>query len=182
MAHEETIYRLMKQLVIASKREIGDIMACKGVWTVGTSTVNNSYKALCALADIGKVVKSNGYFKLPSCKSEYAEHAQLLTKSLAELFKLPEINPVIFREHTTPVGLRSDAICLITKDNQGLCLILEVMINEPERYLKMKQNTWENWPEATQHLSQLFNYKIPHFEIVPITVLDGFISFLQEVV
>ena len=52
MPHEETIYGLMESLVIASKHVVGDIMAHKGIWTAGTSSVNNSW-ALNSLVDLG---------------------------------------------------------------------------------------------------------------------------------
>ncbi|MFA5823207.1 MAG: hypothetical protein WC853_09045 [Thermodesulfovibrionales bacterium] len=181
MAHEEVVYQLMESLAIASKQEIGDIMATKKIWTAGPSTFNNSYKALCALTDIGKLIKGDGYFKLPSCKSEYKEHSQLITKALAEVLKL-EVQSTIFREITIPeVGLRPDAICLLTKNNQGYCMILEVCNNETPEYLQSKINVWDNWQGDAQFLSQLFKYKIPHYEVVPVTVLDGFKDYLQEV-
>ncbi len=180
MAHEETIYQLMRKLIIADKQTVADIMASKGHWTPGTSAINNSYKALCNLSDLGKVTKGDGYFRLPDCKSEYKEHSQLITKALAEVLKL-ELQSTIFRELTVPdVGLRSDAICLITKDNHGFCFILEVCNNETPEYFQSKVNVWNNWQGDTAFLSNLFNYKIPHYEIIPVTDLVGFISYLKE--
>ena len=88
MAHEKTVMELMNQLVIADKHIIGDLMAHQKIWTTGTTSVNNSYKALNPLVDSGRLEKGNGYFRLPGCKSEYKEHAQLLTKALAEILKL----------------------------------------------------------------------------------------------
>jgi len=89
MAHEDKILEIMESLVIADKHVIGDIMAHKGIWNAGTSAVNNSYKALNALVDLGKLEKGNGWFRLKGrCKSEYKEHAQLLTKALAEIIKV----------------------------------------------------------------------------------------------
>jgi hypothetical protein len=63
---------------------------------------------------------------------------------------------------------------LIIKDNRGLCLILEVCNTEPEQYFQSKVNVWNNWPGSLEYLSQLFKYKIPHFDIVKITDLVGF--------
>jgi len=176
------INRLMESLKIADAVTIGEILQAKGPYSNLQSARVNAQKKLNELVSLGKLERNSGYYRIPVCKSEYKEHARLLTKVLAELFKLPAVEPVIFREINTPVGLRPDAIVLLTKENQGLCLILEVLINETDSYFQMKQNTWENWPEATEYLSQLFHYKVPHFELVPITVLDGFISFLKEVV
>lgn len=181
MSHEETIYQLMESLVISDKQTIGDIQASKGLWSPGPSAVNNSYKALCNLSDLGKLTKGDGYFKLPDCRSEYKEHAQLITKALAEILKL-DVQSTIKREVViSEVGLRPDAIVLITKDNHGICLILEVCNNETPEYLQSKINVWESWQGDTQFLSRLFGIKIPHYEVVPVTVLDGFISYLKEI-
>ena len=180
MAHEETIFQLMEILKVADKQIIADIMAAKGHWTAGTSAVNNSYKSLCNLCDLGKLTKGDGYFKLTDCKSEYREHARLITQALAEILKLP-LDSTIYREITIPdVGLRPDAICLITKNNQGFCFILEVCNNETPEYLQSKINVWNNWPNDTAFLSELFGYRIPHYDIMPVTVLDGFKAFLKE--
>ncbi len=183
MAHEETVMGLMETLKIADKHTIGDIMATKVKWKPGLSTNNNSYKALCNLTDLKKLVKGDGYFALPECKSEYAGHAKFVTQTIAELLKLQNVTAIVKREITIPeVGLRPDAICLITRNNRGLCIILECLINETESYYEMKKNTWLNWPGATGYLSKLFNYKIPSYEIVPVTVVDGFKSFLMEAI
>lgn len=88
MAHEKTILTIMESLVIADKHVIGDLMAHKGIWKAGTSAVNNSYKALNALVDLGKLERGDGWFRLRGCRSEYREHAQILTKALAEIIKV----------------------------------------------------------------------------------------------
>lgn len=60
MAHDEKIMELMNQLVIADKHIIGDLMAHKGIWTAGTSSINNSYKALKYLVDLKKLEEIDG--------------------------------------------------------------------------------------------------------------------------
>jgi hypothetical protein len=173
---------IIQSLRVADSLTVGEIFLAKGLYSNLQSARVNAQKKLNELVALGQLEKADNYYRTPDCKSEYKEHARLLTKVLAELFKLPSVEPVIYREITTPVGLRPDAIVLLTKENQGLCLILEVLINETEAYFQMKKNTWDNWPEATRYLSELFNYKIPNFELLPITVLDGFISFLKEAI
>lgn len=166
MAHEETIYGLMESLVIADKHMIGDLMAHKGLWTKGVSAVNNSYKALNLLVDSGKLVRGDGYFKLPDCKSEYKEHAQLLTKVLAEIIKL-NLESKIFREMSLQeIGLRIDSIILLTRGNESVCFCLEVCNNETESYLASKVNALKNWDGALQTFSLLFETKIKEFDIV----------------
>lgn len=186
MAHEETICGLMESLVIADKHIIGDIMAHKEIWTAGTSTVNNSYKALNLLVDSGKLIRGTSFYKLPNCKSEYKEHSRLLTKAVAEILKL-NYQTKIFREHSIEEkGLRPDAIVLLTRNGKGLCFFLEVCNNETPDYLQSKINTIKHWPEATDYLSNLFKTKINEFEIIvsgDLTSDDaiGFDTFLEEV-
>jgi len=166
MAHETTIFEIIQTLVIADKHVVADVMARRGLWTKGVSAVNNSYKTLNYLADCGKLVKGDGYFKLPHCKSDYAEHARLLTKAFAEILKA---NPacLIFREYTiAEKGLRPDGIIVLRKEDQGLCFVLELCNKESEDYLQQKINTWRYWQGATSYLSQLTGYQIPHFDIV----------------
>jgi hypothetical protein len=162
MAYENEVMGIMENLVIADKHIIASLMT---QWTAGTSAVNNSYKALTNLVGLGKLVKGDGYFKLPECKSEWHIHAQHLSRSLVEVLKI-KLNTKIFREHTIPVGLRPDAIVLLTKGNKGLCFVLEVCNNEKSDYLCQKINAWRSWDKATEYLSTLFNAKIPCFDIV----------------
>ncbi len=186
MAHENTIYELMKELVIADKHIIGDLMAHRSLWTKGVSAVNNSYKALNLLVDSGKLVKGEGYFKLPDCKSEYKEHSQLLTKALAEIIKL-NCQIKIAREHTIlEKALRPDSLIFLRRGSEGLCFVLEVCNNETSTYLESKIHTWRLWPEAKDYLSRLFNNKILHYDIVVSgeEIPDGafeFNSYLEEV-
>ena len=175
------VLSILQSLKIADAVIVGEILYAKGLYSSPHSARVNAQKKLNHLCSIGKLVRIGNYYRTLDCKSEYKEHARFVIQSLAELFKLKDINPIIHREITTPVGLRSDAIVLLTRDNQGLCLVLEVMINEPPSYFEMKQNTWDNWEGSLTYLSELFKYKIPHFEIVPITDLVGFKSFLEEV-
>jgi hypothetical protein len=176
----------MEQLVIADKHIIAEIMAFKKIWLTGTSSVNNSYKVLNLLVDSGKLIKGDGYFKLPDCKSEYKEHAQLLTKALAEILKL-NYTSKIFREVTLQeVGLRPDALVLLIKDSQALMFVLEVCNNEFPKFLQQKVNVLRNWDWVLEMFSKIFETKIKAFDIVvsgDITA-DGtfeFNQYLEEV-
>ena len=187
MAHEDTILQIMEILKIADKHSIGDIMASKGIWAPGTSANNNSYKGLFVLSEQKRLFRGDGFFRTMECKSSYGEHARILTAVLTEILKIQVINPVICREITIPeIGLRPDAICLITKDNHGLCFILEVCNNETKQYLQSKVNAWRGWEGATGYLSRLFGYNIPFFDFVISgdVVLDGtyqFQTYIEEV-
>jgi len=164
MAYENEILSLMENLVIVDKHLIASLMFDK--WKEGSSAVNNANKALTNLVGIGKLVKGNGFFKLPDCKSEYKEHAQFLTKALTEILKTKLVRK-IFREISIPeVGLRPDAIVLLEKDGKGLCFILEVVHHETEDYLRQKVTTWKHWNGSVAYLCNLFGVKIPCFDIV----------------
>jgi hypothetical protein len=179
MAREEEVMLIIQQLTILDDKTVGDIMASRGVWTAGQSARTNSGKALKNLAELRKVERCDGFYRLPGCKSEYAEHARLLTQILAELIK--SYQAVIKREHTIPdKGLRPDAICLITHDNFGLCLIIEAMHNETEEYFQKKAHIWESWEDSLGYLSHLFGYKIPHFDIVAVKSPHEIITHIKE--
>lgn len=182
MAYENEVMELMKKLVIVDKHTIASLMT---QWTAGTSAVNNSYKALTNLVAVGKLVKGDGYFKLPDCKSEYKEHAQLLSKSLAEILKTKLVSN-IFREPTIQeVGLRPDALVLLEKNNKFACFVLEVVHNEKEDYLMQKINAWKSWSGAKEYLSNKFGMAVKAFDVVVAGGrADGafeFNSYLEEV-
>ncbi|WP_041584966.1 hypothetical protein [Syntrophus aciditrophicus] len=187
MAHEEEILTIMESLKIADKHTVGDIMASKGIWNAGTSAVNNTYKALNALVDLGKLEKGNGYFRVKGCRSEYKGHAQELTKALAEILKLNHKNHILREVEIKEVGLRSDAIVLMLKGDELLCFVLEVANNETEEYLKQKVNAWVLWEDAEKKLSELFGTKVEQFDIV-VKGMDGagdfdfeeYVGFLDE--
>jgi hypothetical protein len=178
MRKDEEIMRLMEILRIADKHTIGKIMAARGHWTEGTSANNNAYKALSDLTDLRRIEKCKGYFRVPGCESEYQEHARLITQALSEiLIKFPD--SVIYREHTiSEVGLRPDALVLITQGKKGCCIILEVVNHESEESLIEKWHVWEHWARAGVYLSELFGTRIQHFDFVRHDQLN---RYLEEI-
>jgi hypothetical protein len=168
MAREDEVMAVMESLVIATDKEVGEIMASRGYWAEGQSARVQAAKSLKNLTDLSKLERRNGFYRLPGCKSEYQQHAQLITRTLTDiLIKYP--HSIIFREHSiSQIGLRSDAICLITKDDLGCCVILEILVNETEVYLTQKLNAWKQWSGATEYLSGLFGYRVPHFDVIPL--------------
>jgi hypothetical protein len=174
------VSEVISSLKIADALTVGEILHAKGLYSNLQSARVNAQKKLNDLVALGQLEKGDGYYRVPGCKSEYQEHARLLTKCLAEVLKLSTDNQ-IYRELTiVNLGLRPDAVVLLTRENQGYCFILEVLINETEQYYQQKVNAWNNWPDSLNYLSRLFKYKIPHFDIVPVTTLGGFISHLKE--
>ncbi len=175
------VSNIMQSLRIADSLTVGEILLAKKLYANLQSSRVNAQKKLNELVALGQLQRGDGYYRTLDCRSQYKEHARLITKALAEILKLP-VTSHIQREIATPIGLRPDAIVLLTRHNQGLCLILEVCNTETEAYLEQKINSWNNWPEATQFLSNLFTHKIPHYEIVTVTDLVGFSAYLQGVI
>ena len=166
MRHETTIMEIMEKLVIASKHEVAELMAYRGFWTPGPSATNNTYKYQMVLVQLKRLVKGNGFFKLPGCESEYKEHAQLLTKTLIQILKAnPEA--AIWRERPIPeVGSRPDALVLLRKGNLGRMLILEACDSETDSYLRAKINLYRKNPEIPRLLGEITGVRIPSFDIV----------------
>jgi hypothetical protein len=165
MAHDEKLKGLMKKLVIADKGTVAEVAAAWGLWKKGVSATNNSYKALKNLTDLGQLVQGDGYFKCCECHSDYGEHSALLTKALASVLMVYP-DSTVYREHSIKeVGLRPDALILLTKDNQGVCLVLEVCNNETPEYFEKKVNVWKNW-DALPYLSNLFGFAIPDYRLI----------------
>lgn len=182
MAYEAEVLAILETLVIADKHVIASLMRHR--WQEGTSSINNAYKALMTLSAAGKIVKGDGYFKLPDCKSEYKEHSQKLTRCIAEILKT-KIPSQISREPTIPeIGLRPDCLVYMEKNGKGLCWVLEVCRKEKEEYLIQKITAWKAWDKATEFLSTNFNARIPVFDIVVEgLVVDRtfeFYSYLKE--
>lgn len=181
MANEEAVMELMNQLVIADKHVIGDLMAHKGFWTAGVSAVNNSYKALNTLVEAGRIERGEGYYRLPSCKSEYKEHAQLLTKALTEILKL-NLKTKIHREITlSDIGVRPDSLVFLKRENKAIMFSLEICNNEFPEFLVQKVNALRGYDGALQKFSHLFETNIKSFDIVvsgDITA-DGTFEFKQ---
>jgi len=166
MAHDEKIMELMNQLVYATKHDIGDLMAHKRIWTAGPSTINNSYKELNNQVDAGTLEKGGDYFKLRGAKGDHKEHSRLITAELIKILKL-NYQTKIFRECLIEdVRLIPDAIIMTIDVDKVAVWILEVMHNETQEYFEMKLRTWENWPEAKDYLSKLFNIKVQSFNII----------------
>lgn len=178
---------LVDSLKIVDALTIGSILHAKGLYSSDHSARVQAQKALNSLVELGKLEKGTGYYRTLGCKSEYGEHARLLTKSLAELFKTNAV-PVIFREHSiSEIALRPDALVLLKRDGQGLCFVLEACHTETPEYLNQKITAWRNWENSHGYLSALFNCKVPHFEIVVVgeSVPAGcweFNRFIKEVV
>lgn len=183
MAHEEKIYTLMESLRIADKHIIGDLMAHKGIWTSGTSAVNNSYKILTN----SNFEKGDGWFRVKGCLSEYKSHARALTSALASIIKL-NLDYKILREPTLKnIGLRPDSLIMLTKNDKSIVMVLEVCLNELPVFLDQKVHAWQQYDAALEELSTLFQpYIIKYYDIVVLGdyIPEGtqeFNSYLQEV-
>lgn len=164
---KEKVFELIKMLGVSDTKTIGRVMLAWGIWSTENSATVNSHKALVKLSELNKIERCNGFWRLNS-KSEYGDHAKAITEKLADIvIQYPQ--SIIYREHEIKeVGLRPDALILKVDGNKGKCEILEVRINEPDRYYKQKVNTWNQWQGATEYLSSLFGFRIKSFKIVEV--------------
>jgi hypothetical protein len=166
MDYLEMVMALFIILHVADKHVIGDLMVHLGArWTRGPSSSNNSQKWMIKGSELGLLERCNGFFRLPGCRSNYKEHAKLLTWALAEILKFPSTEATIFREHSLPIGLRPDALIFLRKKSVGRVFYCEIVNNESQNYLNQKFNAFDSWSGSLPYLSNLFGgYKIPHYE------------------
>jgi len=162
VAHDDLVCELMKELHIADKHIIGDIMAHKGFWTAGTSAINNSYKILTN----SNFERGDGWFRVKGCLSEYKPHARGLTAALASIIKL-NLDYKILREPTLKnIGLRPDSLIMLTKNDKSIVMVLEVCLNELPIFLDQKVHAWQQYDAALEELSTLFQTKVKAYDIV----------------
>lgn len=175
-AHLELVEKLMRLLVIAGAEEVGMLLSAMGLYAAGVSARNNAAKILKWLVDLRRLETGPGYYRVPGCKSEYGEHARLLTLAILKiLIKYP--NSLINREITiSEVGLRPDALVLLVNDKLACAFVLEVLNNEREAYFQEKVRKWNEWPGALPFLSQTFGCDVPHFSILRSDQLDNFLK------
>jgi hypothetical protein len=156
---------VLVSLQVFTALDVGQIYFSQGKYKDLHSARIQAQKHLNKEVALGNLEKRQDFYCVPGYRGEHKQHSRLLTQSLVKI--LTKHEAVIFREHSVPtIGLRPDALVLITKENQGLCFILEVIHNETAEYFKQKLTAWQNWPEATSYLTQLFGYEIPSFAIV----------------
>ncbi len=180
MTKEEEVMAVMETLVIAKDKHIGEVMAARGHWTAGQSARVNAGKVLKKLAESGRIERVNGHFRTKGCRSEFKEHSQLLTDALTEVLKTFEAKAK--REvWVEKIGVRADAICMITKANRGYVFILEILRNESlDQANRNKGKVWEQWPDATDFLSRLLGYKIPCFDFITLEQGESIISKIGD--
>ncbi len=167
MAKEEEVLKIMEALVVATDRDVGEVMAARGHWAAGQSARVNSVKILKKLSELGNIERCDGFWRLRGSKSEHGAHSRMLTKALVELLKLDGMEAVeIYREHYAPNDRRADALVLLKKAGKGFCFLLEVVHEEKEEYLKGKIRSWREWEDATEYLANLFKVNIPYFEVI----------------
>lgn len=171
------IEEIMAQLVIASPEDVGCIMSARGAWAAGISATNNSGREMREQADLGRLVKGRGFYRLPSCRSEYRGHAKSLTKSLVKvLIAFPGRSFVLREISVSAIGLRADAIVFLVKENAGFVFILEEINSEREESYQRKRELWMNWPGALEYLSGLFGYCVRSFVVIRSDELAGLLE------
>jgi hypothetical protein len=165
MKTDATVKKIIEDLRVADAKTVGEIVSARKNSTNPHSDRVQVQKQLNVLAETGGLIRGDGWYATPAYRGVFGEHDRLLTRALAEILKL-NYETVIFREVAFEPALRSDAAVLLRKDGVGLCFLLECIHTEEPTYTTMKMKTWEHWQGATEALSQLFGYRIPHFTVL----------------
>ncbi len=163
MAHEGTVLTIMQALKIATKHQVGEIMATKGIWKAGVSATNNADKVL---SKHDQIEKGGGWYRLKGNRSEFKDHARALTQALVEILKLNLDYKILRESEIKELGLRPDAVVLLTRGDKALCFILEICLDESEDYLRQKINAWKHYERGKEVLSEMLGKSIKAFDIV----------------
>jgi hypothetical protein len=186
MQIEEKIKYLIEVFKVANDDVIGNTarQVFNFKWKEGLSSRNQAHKVLDQLALTNKIQKGKSFFAVKEYKGEFKEHDRLVTQVIARLISV-KLPITVLREVSFPIGLRSDLVTLIGKAAKGACAIIEVANNETPAYINQKITAWRNWRGAEEHLSKLFNTRIPNFSIVLYGISHpeaiDFETFLEEV-
>ena len=179
---KKAVLEVLDAIKIASVKLAGEILFARNLYDTSNSANSNARKILEELTAINKLEKIRGGYRVKGCKSELKGHSLKLSQTLTELYKIPDVVPVVIREKKIPINLIPDALVLLMRNGKGACFVLEEVNEETEDYLNSKVQDWRSWEKANEYLGQLFNYEIPHFDIVvsgaePVPVPMGCYSF-----
>ena len=156
------ILTVMQKVGYATKHQVAKTQT---QWKEGPSRVNNTDKKLKDEVVKGNLIHEDDYFKLKTCEGKHSAHSRDLTDCLIDILL---INPeaIIIRERLIEISMIPDSLILLRKGDKARCLVLEVCTTETENFLQAKVNLWLNHPEANRILSDIFQVKIPHFDII----------------
>ena len=154
----------VSKIEILEALTLGELWLAWGKYKTLQSARVQAQKYLNNLVDLNLLERGKGYYRLKGVKSEYGEHARLLTAVMAKILKAYP-DSLMLREHTIhEVGLRPDALVLLVKEGKGRCLWIECKNLETDSYFEMKKNALKSW-DARPYLSKLFGYHIPAYEL-----------------
>jgi hypothetical protein len=157
---------IIEGLRVADAKTVAEVLLTKKDFSNLQSARVYAQRQLNLMVDLGQLIRGDGWYAVKGYRGEFQDHDRLLTKALAEILKLNYECQISREACWDSVGLRSDAVVLLKRGNDGLCFILEVVHNETPVYLLMKKHAWLAWSGANEALSKLFGYKIPHFSVI----------------
>jgi hypothetical protein len=161
----QEIERILKILKVASAKTISFILYPDS--KNPHSDIVQTQKKLNTLVALNKIIRGAHWYAVNEYEGQFKEHDQKRTELIARLIRL-KLPISVFTEVSFPIGIRSDLVVLIGKENKAICAVIEVAnteVKKPE-YLNQKIVAWKNWTEAPQYLSNLFKIPIPHFSLV----------------
>lgn len=116
------LYSLIQLLKVAPAKTISSIIYPDSK-NPHSSTVQTQKQAN-TLVLLGKIKRGTGWYAVNEYEGNYGEHDRLLTELIARLARL-KLPLSVYREHSFPIGIRSDLVVLIGKGNKAICGVIE---------------------------------------------------------
>jgi hypothetical protein len=135
-------------------------------WSEGLSSRNQAHKPLDTLALTKQIIKGKGFYAVKGYRGEYKDHDKAVTHCIKDLI-LTKLPISIRREVSFTLGIRSDVVGIIGKNNKGTAFWLEVCDTETDAYFSQKVTALKNnRPVIIKALTELFATNIPDFTLV----------------
>ena len=88
MNREQEVTSVMQTLVVATDKDVGEVMAARGHWSAGQSARVNAGKILKKLSELGQIERCEGFWRIHGCRSDFKGHSRMLTRVIVDLIKL----------------------------------------------------------------------------------------------
>lgn len=183
----ESVKKLIETFRVANDEVIGNVAAelFNLNWKEGLSRRNQAHKILDTLALTNQIQKGKKFYATKNYRGSYKDHDKAVTHCIKDLI-LTKLPISIRREVSFTLGIRSDVVGIIGKNNKGTAFWLEVCDTETDAYFDQKATALKNnRPVIIKALTELFATNIPDFTLIVYgkqhpEAMD-FETFLEEV-
>lgn len=167
MAREKELADLASKVVLVPVKEAAQYMAARGYWAAGTSTENNTSKAIRNMAD-QKILEVVGkrLYRWPGSRCEGGEHAVKLSRELIRILCVYPDSSVRREVFCEAIRRRIDALVLTKKNGHAALVVFECALTERDGSLEAKRRDIETWPGALAFFGQQFGLDIPSYTFV----------------